>query len=123
MAVTARFDSAGGPISAEVTCAPNRDGSYTLTLWAASTNDRIERWRGNFLNPQDDEYELPGAPSDHDGRLLEALVVVAVPPGVGPSDVALTVKQDGAEIAREVQPVPPGSPGAMRDLFVRLEAR
>ncbi len=122
MTEIARFDPAGGPITAEVSCDPNRDGSYTLTLWEAETNERVLRWLGNFLNPEDDEYTLPGEVADHDGRLLEALVVVAVPPGVGPSTVALTVRQDGNEIGKNADEVPPGSAGAMRDLFVRLEA-
>lgn len=122
MPATVRFDPEGGPITAEVSCDPNRDGSYSLTLWEAQTNERLERWWGNFINPQDDRYELPGNPPEHDDRLLEALVVVAVPPGVGPSQVSLTVHQDGDQLDEgDSCPAPPGST-TVCDLFVRLEA-
>ena len=119
----ARYDPAGGPISAGVTCVPNRNGSYTIMLWKASENAVVAKYQGNFLNADDDEYDLDEPNSAHDGRLIEALVVVAIPPGVGPSNVTLTLSQDGAELEHESAIVPPGSPGQMVDLFITLEAK
>ncbi len=114
------FDPHGGPIKAEVRCEPNRDGSYSLTIWDAGENSIVKRWKGNFINTDDDQYELPGNSQDHKGRLLEALVVVAIPAGVGPSVVSLTVDQDGNRLAKESTQVPPASAGAVADLFIEL---
>jgi hypothetical protein len=119
----ARFDPAGGPILVELSCTPRRDGSYSLTLWDADENRRVKRWSGNFINPSDDRYELPPPASDHDRRILESIVVVAVPPGVGPATVSMTVSQDGRELAMAPQDIPPNSAGGVADLFVKLEAR
>ncbi len=118
----ATFDPAGGPITVAVACTPNRNGSYTILLWESGRNQIVREYAGNFLNTDDDSYQLDPPVHSHDGRLVEALIVVAIPDGVGPSDVSLTVTQDGAELARGVAVVPPGSPGQMVDLFVRLEA-
>ena len=120
---TAKFDPGGGPIKVEIACKPNRDGSYRLTLYEASANDVVKKWPGNFLNPDDDEYAMPQPNAANDGRLLEGIVVVSVPPSVGPSTVSMTVRQDGKKLAAESQEVPPDSPGAVVDLFVQLEAK
>jgi hypothetical protein len=117
---TATFDAAGGPITIAVSCQPNRNGSYTLILWEALVNKVVAEFRGNFLNTDDDSYPLDKPNAAHDGRLVEAMVVVAIPAGVGPSDVVLTVSQDGAELARETGTVAPGSPGQLVDLFITL---
>lgn len=119
----APFDRDGGPIVIEPICTPRRDGSYTLTLWEASENSRVRRWHGNFVNSADDRHELSTPNGEHDGRVLEAIVVVAVPPGVGPATISLSVSQDGRELARVAQDVPPDSAGGLADLFLKLEAR
>lgn len=116
---TATFDPASGPITAEVTCSNKREGSYTLFLWKGSTNDVVKEWRGNFLNPADDTYALPKPTKANNGRLVEALVTIAR----GPCEVALTISQGGAILARESVKVPKGAVGVSPDLFVRLEAQ
>ena len=118
----ARYDPAGGPLAAGVACVPNRNGSYSIMLWKADENTVLARYPGNFLNSDDDEHELDGPAGAHAGRLVEALVVVAIPPGVGPSDVTLTISQDGRVLARDGAIVPPGSPGQLVDLFIELAA-
>lgn len=119
----ARFDPHGPPLHAEVWCRPNRNGSYRIMLWAAGKNEVVEEHRGNFVNTDDDEYALADPPSKQDGRLVEAMIVVAIPGGVGDSDVELVVSQGGRELARDGATVAPGSPGQLVDAFVRLEAR
>lgn len=119
----ARFDPAAGALAVGVECDPNRNGSYTIMLWEADTNRIVKRYPGNFINSDDDEYELDLPTSAHAGRLVEAMVVVAVPPGVGPSEVSLSVSQNDHLLAKESQLVPPGSPGQMVDLFVELVSR
>lgn len=116
----ALFKKDGGNIVAGVTCAPNRDGSYRLKLWEAGENTIVKEWEGNFINADDDSYKLAKPNHQHDGRLLECMVVVAVPGGVGPATVALAVSQDNVELARDMRNVPPGSPGGLAQLFVEL---
>ena len=118
----AHFDPDGGPIVAEITCTPRRDGSYTLTLWKHNENKFVKRVSGNFINTDDDSYELAQPNNDHDGRLLEVIATVAVPPGTGGSDVCLIVRQDGNELASACTHIPPNNPAGMADLFVELVA-
>lgn len=115
---TAKFDPNGGAITAEVTCTPNRPGSYILKLWAADENKKVKEWSGNFINSADDAYDLPGVKAN-DGRLVEALVTVAL----GPCTTSLAVSQDGAVLATESVAVPAGGIGLTTDLFVQLEAK
>ena len=118
----ALYDLNGGPLVAGIACSPNRNGSYTIMLWEANKNEIVVELPGNFINSDDDVYELRGSLAEHDGRLVEALAVVSIPAGVGPSDVSLAILQDGRLLARQEQLVPPGSAGQMVDLFIRLEA-
>jgi hypothetical protein len=118
----ALFDPAGGPIEIGVTCEPNRNGSYQILLWEAGKNQVVNEYPGNFINTDDDSHELDRPTASHDGRLVEALVVVAIPAGVGPSDVTLTVTQDGNELAHDGALVPPGTPGQMVDLFITMRS-
>lgn len=118
---TARFTKNGGNIVASVTCVPVHDGSYRVRVWKKDENKVVSEWEGNFLNTDDDSYKLPKPNSQHDGRLLECLAVVAVPGGVGPANVELIVTQDNRELARDARPVTPGSPGGIVDLFIGFE--
>ena len=119
----AKFDPDGGPINVEVSCVPNRNGSYTIKLWEANSNQVVKKYPGNFLNTADDRYELDPPNSRHDGRLLEGMVVVAIPPGVGPSQVSMVVSQGGNVLATDAGSVPPGSPGQLVDFFIDLESK
>lgn len=118
----APFKPDGGPVVVDVFCIPKRDGSYTLTLWKKDENAYLQRWEGNFVNIDDDVFHLP-TPNDHDGRILEVLATVAVPPGVGPSDVGMIVSQDGVEICRDSSSIPPNSAAGMADVFIKLVAQ
>lgn len=120
---SATFDPDGGRITVAVSCTPSRNGSYTIILWEANANRVAKKYPGNFLNTADDAYNLDLPNSAHNGRLLEAMVVVAVPPGVGPSDVLMTVSQKGTELAREHLLVEPGSPGKLVDLYIDLKSQ
>ncbi len=117
----ARFDRRGGFLEVAVSCSPKRDGSYRIILYESSRNQVVQEWPGNFVNPDDDRYKLPQPNSAHHGRLLEGMVVVAVPPGAGPATVALVVTQDGNTLAIEEALIPPNTAGALADLFVLLE--
>ena len=117
---TATYDASGGPLVVSVTCSPRRDGSYSILLWKAGENKVVKRWDGNFVNTDDDSYQLSKPNSAHNGRHLECIATVSVPPGVGPATITLTVSQDGADLAADSGSVPPDSPGGMVDLFIAL---
>ena len=120
---TATFDPKGSAILVDVACSPQRDGSYNLILWEKDTNKVVREWKGNFINTDDDRYPLPRPNSRNDGRLLEGMVVVAIPPRAGPSTVSVSVTQDGRRLATERADVPPNSPGALVDLFILLKRK
>ncbi len=120
---TVNFDPAGGPIVVRVECVPNRNGSYKVLLWEAGKNQVVKEYAGNFINADDDAFTLDPPDSAHDGRLVEALVVVAIPSGVGPSDVTLSVLQKGLVLGGDTAIVAPGSPAQMVDLYVKLVKR
>ncbi|MEP6732502.1 MAG: hypothetical protein ABJE10_17790 [bacterium] len=119
----AKFNPTGGPIQVSVKCEPNRNGSYTIFLWEAEKNQIVKEFSGNFINSDDDTYELSTPNGDHAGRLVEAMVVVAIPAGLGPSDVTLSITQDGAELQHDGASVPPGSPGQLVDVFIKLVSK
>jgi len=119
---TARFNAAGGPIQVAIACEPNRNGSYRIFLWEVDRNRIVREYAGNFLNPADDVHDLDLPNPQHDGRLVEGMIVVAIPPGTGPSIVSMEIRQDGNLLAREEREVPPDSPGTMVDLFIELLA-
>jgi len=116
----AKYDASGGPISVKVSCAPTCSGSYDILLWEAGKNQVVREWSGNFLNADDDEFSLDKPIGFHNGRLLEAMIVVAVPADVGPSTVTMTVLQDGRDIERETVAVAP-TPWQVVDLFIQLD--
>jgi hypothetical protein len=119
---TATFDPRGGAIEVAIEAVPRRDGSYDLILWKADENKVVKEWSGNFINTDDDEYSLPRPNAKHDGRLLEAMIVVAVPQGAGPCTVSMTVTQDGNQLARDQGTAAPGAGGVLNDLFIKLES-
>ena len=118
---TARFDRRGGFLEVVVSCTPKRDGSYRLILYESSRNQIVQEWPGNFINTDDDLYKLPQPNSAHHGRLLEGMIVVAVPPGAGPATVSIAVTQDGNTLASEDALIPPNAAGALAELFIVLE--
>lgn len=119
---TATFDEAGGKIIATVKCQPKRDGSYELRLWEADANEFVKPspWHGNFVNTDDDAYPMPGL-ARNDGRQLQCVAVVAVPPGAKPVAVSLIVGQDDQELARDSAVISPDSPIGMASLWIQLE--
>lgn len=120
---TATFKRTGGAITVGVTCRPRRDGRYTITLWEAEVNEVVapSPWSGNFVNSDDDTYRLPRPNARNDGRLLECLATISVPPEVRPSRLTLFVEQGGVRLAEVFQDIPPDSPAGEALVFIQLE--
>ena len=93
---TVTFSAQGGSLFAEVRSGHANPGAYTLLLWEKNSNDRaMPDRRGNFINTDDDIYELPGAAAENDGRIVESFITVSPPkPGDGQYYVAVRIIQD-----------------------------
>jgi hypothetical protein len=117
------FDPAAGKLVASVQCQPRRDGSYALRLWEPGGDELMKPspWHGDFVSTDDDDYTLPGPLADHDGRQLQCIAVVAVPPGANAVAVMLVVTQDGQELARDSAVIPSDSPIGLATLWIQLE--
>lgn len=116
-----RFDANGGPIVCEVAPRPKRDGAYELKLWAANANEVVARFHGNFINLADDSHILPPPNVVHDGRIVELVATVAVPPGIGPCTVSLRISQDDIELVHDSATVAPNTAAGLVNLFILLE--
>lgn len=99
---TVSFNLNGGPLKAEVASDFAQPGSYTLLLWEAEQNllvgwppDGEQKPSGNFINTDDDRYDLPGPVDENDGRLLECLATIVVTPPLNDYAVSVKILQDG----------------------------
>jgi len=119
---TVRFSASGGRVTAEVKVSPKRDGSYELRLWERETNSQVNPFPcvGNFLNNDDDEWPLPRPNAENDGRALQLLVALSMPPDVRPATVSVVLKQDGEEIGRDGKDVPEGIEDHQLSLWIQL---
>ena len=119
---TVRYSASGGRVTAAIKVAPKRDGSYELRLWEKETNELVESFpcRGNFINNDDDEWPLPRPNSENDGRALQVIVALSMPPDVRPATVSLVLSQDGEEIGRDGKDVPDGVEDHQLSLWVQL---
>ena len=119
---TVRFSTSGGRISAGVKVSAKREGSYELRLWERETNALVagSPWYGHFLNNDTDDWQLPRPNADDDGRLLQCLVTLSLPPEVRSATVSLVIMQDGEEIGREAKDLPEGLEDYQLSLWVQL---
>jgi hypothetical protein len=85
------FDRDGLALSAEVKLGFAQEGAYILTLW--SGNQITERWEGNFLNSDDDAYDLSGNAADYDGRILQARFEIGIVPPIDQYAATLVLTQ------------------------------
>ncbi|MEO8147939.1 MAG: hypothetical protein ABI723_09900 [Bacteroidia bacterium] len=65
------FDKDGGPLKVNFKFKGIVGASYTFTLWEAKTNAIAMESRGNNLNDDDDNYNLPGPAIKNADRLIE----------------------------------------------------
>lgn len=117
-----RFSASGGRVVAAVKVAPKREGSYELRLWEKETDALVAgaHWYGNFINNDLDQWPLPRPNADNDGRLLQCIVVLSLPPDVRSATVSVVLTQDGEEIGRDAKDVPQGVEDHQLSLWVQL---
>jgi len=117
-----RFNKKGGPIVAEATCGQAQQGSYTLTLWEAEENTVVMEKKGNFLNSDDDSYELPKPNGKNEGRLLQCSFRIALIPPINKYAVSVKVTQDGKTLGVVSKSGASDQPTVPVDLFAELRA-
>lgn len=119
---TVRFSASGGRISASVKVSAKRDGSYELRLWERESNSLVSGFpcHGNFLNNDDDDWQLPRPNVENDGRVVQCVVTLSLPPDVRSATVSVILRQDGEEIGREAKDIPEGFEDHQLSLWVLL---
>lgn len=117
-----KFSASGGRITAAVQVGPKRDGSYELRLWERESNAFVDGFpcHGHFHNNDSDDWRLPRPNADNDGRMLQCIVTLALPPDVRSATVSLVVFQDGEELGREGKDVPEGVEDHQLSLWIQL---
>ncbi|HEY6155915.1 MAG TPA: hypothetical protein VIV88_00600 [Gemmatimonadales bacterium] len=117
---TIQFATDGGPVVVEVTCGHAQEGSYKLRLWEAGKNVIVKEYPGNFLNPDDDSYELPTPNQVNDGRIVECMTTVVITPPIKKYAVSLTLSQDGKQLGVVKAAGETDQPSETVDLFAQL---
>ncbi len=115
-----KFNKDGGKLSVEVICGYAQPGSYDLILWEPLENKKVKEWSGNFINTQDDRYDLPQPLKDNHERIVECFVTVAILPPMKNYYVELKVMQDGTVVGTEFVSGESDQPAVTVDLFFRL---
>ena len=115
------FNKNGGPIFAEVSAGQAQTGSYDLKLWEADKNVIVKRWEGDFLNPDDDKYKLPGTNEENNKRQVQAVVVIALLAPIDRYSATLTITQDGNELDKVTIANQTNDPSVILNLYTTLE--
>lgn len=119
---TVTFNPGGGPLVADIRCGFAQPGAYTLLLWESNQNLVVMEKRGNFINADDDAYELPTPTAQNDGRLAECIATVVVTPPIKDYVVSLVISQDGRELGADTATGQSDGGVVPIDLFVNLRA-
>ena len=95
---TANFKKDGGAISVEIKSGFAQPGSYSIFLWEANSNRVLNKYEGNFINTDDDKFELPLPVTDNDERIIDAGITFKMTPPVSDYFAEIIVTQDGHKI-------------------------
>jgi hypothetical protein len=115
------FKKDGGPIVAEVKCGYAQPGAYKLFLWEANVNKVVMRKEGNFINPDDDSYQLPTPNQDNDARIVDCLATIVITPPIKDYQVDLRISQDGNDLGVVTASGQSDASTVIVELFVKLE--
>jgi hypothetical protein len=94
----AKFKKTGGAIFAEVKSGYAQPGSYSLFLWEANENRVIQKNEGNFINNDDDKYQLPQPNTQNKDRIVDVGVTFVLTPPIKDYFAELIITQDGNKI-------------------------
>jgi hypothetical protein len=119
----ARFDPAGGPLSATITSGQAQPGSYSLLLWEAHANQVLLEERGNFINSDDDSFKLPLPNGRNDHRIVECIATAVITPPIKDFALRLSISQNDKEIGVDQLIGKSTAPTVTADLFILLEAQ
>lgn len=114
------FNPNGGTISVTLSAGQAQTGSYEFRLWEAGSNQIVMQQQGNFLNDEDDTYELPTPNGQNNGRLIQGIVVIALLPPNNNYSAAMTVKQDGATLGEVPISGSSDQPSVILNLYATL---
>ncbi len=117
------FNKDGGPVVAEVMSGHAQPGSYTMLLWEANENKIVMKEKGNFINPDDDSYNLPTPNEVNDARIVECISTIAITPPEKQYNVTLKISQDGAKLDSVNDEGESDSATVTVDLFVKLKKK
>lgn len=98
---TAKFNKNGGPIEVEIKAGYAQPGTYSLFLWEANINKVIFEKPGNFINTDDDKYQLPLPIKDNDGRIIDVGITFVLTPPIEDYYAEVIVTQDGEIIGKD----------------------
>jgi hypothetical protein len=118
---TIRFRKDGEPVIVEVTCGHAQEGAYAILLWERDENKILMEKRGNFINTDDDAYELPKPNAGNAGRLVECICTVVITPPIDKFAVFLTFTQAGRNLGVVSASGESSEPAVTVDLFATLE--
>lgn len=116
------FNTNGGPISVTLSAGQAQTGSYEFRLWEANSNQIVMQKQGNFLNDEDDTYQLPTPNAQNDGRLIQAVIVIAILPPINAYSASMTVAQDGKTIGEVPISGTTDQPSVILNLYATLTA-
>ena len=118
-----KFDKSGGSIIAEITCGYEQPGAYTLLLWEANKNKIVMEKKGNFINSDDDSYELPIPNEGNNERIIDCLSTLVITPPIQDYQIGLKIIQDGNVLEKETASGSSAQPTISVEQFVKLVAK
>lgn len=118
---TIQFKQNGGSISVEVKAGNAQPGAYSLVLWEADYNKILLKYEGNFINNDDDKYQLLDPAGLNNEKVLACNAAFTITPPIRNYNLDLLVFQDGNEIGSDSYSGTTDSQTAVVQLFIKLE--
>ena len=118
---TVKFKKNGGPITVEIRAGYAQPGSYSLFLWEANVNKIVFEAKGNFINTDDDKYQLPLPNDVNDGRIIDVVIILVITPPINNYYVEVIVEQDKVVIGKEFLGGSSVDPTKTIKLLVKME--
>lgn len=115
------FRRMDGELSVEIFSLKNQPGSYAFLLWEAGENKVVMNERGNFINNDDDIYELPVPVESNNGRIIDFIVTLVTPKGAKRYHLEVIVSQNGKPIGIVADKGTAASSTVTSEIMIQLE--